>query len=292
MNSQELASLFPELRGKALTLSPLEGGLTNRNFRVEADGEAYVLRVSGEDTSKLGIDRHCEAACSRSAAELDIGPQIVACLPERGLMLRRFLRGRVLTPADFLDADVISRVVKALHRYHTNAPAVGRFSPFSTVRAYHVQADERGVKLPELLADALDVMVGIERQMRDAETLRPCHNDLLAANFIDDGATVRIIDWEYAGAGDPFFDLGNLAVNNEFTAEQEQVLLANYFGEARTEDLRRLQLMRMASDLRESMWGFVQSATSSLDTDFTAYGQRHLERFVEAATAAGVRPVR
>ena len=103
---------------------------------------------------------------------------------------------------------------------------------------------------------------------------------MLAANFIDDGRAIWLIDWEYAGSGDRFFDLGNLAVNNAFTEAEERALLAAYFGEARPADVRRLRLMRQASDLREAMWGFLQSAISGLDVDYFAYGCRHLDRFL------------
>jgi hypothetical protein len=80
--------------------------------------------------------------------------------------------------------------------------------------------------------------------------------------------------------GDRFFDLGNLAVNNQFDAEHESRLLELYFGIVRPEDHRRLRLMRRASDMREALWGFLQSGISTLDVDYVAYGTRHLDRFL------------
>ena len=118
--------------------------------------------------------------------------------------------------------------------------------------------------------------------MKSDDPLCPCHNDLLAGNLIDDGTVVHIIDWEYGGMGDRFFDLGNLAVNNDFDDEHERALLMLYFGQVRPDHLRRLRLMRLASDMREAMWGFLQSAISTLDVDYLAYGRKHLERFVIA----------
>jgi len=278
---QALIQLIPELRDRPCSVWPLGGGLTNRNHRIDAGDDSYVLRVAGRDTALLGIDRACELACARAAAELGVGPVVVASLPEQGVMVRRFVSGPVLTEEQVRQPDVLRRVVSALRRYHDGPGGGGVFSPFSTVRRYHALALERGVSLPANLAQALERMARIEDGLRSEEAPCPCHNDLLAANFIDAGGAMRIIDWEYAGQGDRFFDLGNLATNNDFNPEQERALLTFYFGEARDGDLRRLRLMRQASDLREAMWGFLQSAISSLEVDYVAYGGKHLDRFLE-----------
>jgi thiamine kinase-like enzyme len=139
------------------------------------------------------------------------------------------------------------------------------------------------VAFPDNLEQALEKLAGIEQELRNDDPPCPCHNDLLPANFIDDGGAVQIIDWEYGGMGDRFFDLGNLAVNGEFTDEDERALLKFYFGQARADHVRRLRLMRMASDMREAMWGFLQSSLSVLDEDFPAYGRKHLDRFLESS---------
>ena len=117
-----------------------------------------------------------------------------------------------------------------------------------------------------------------------------CHNDLLPANFIDDGKEIRFIDWEYAGVGDRFFDLGNLAVNAQWTHEEEAAFLDDYFGQTRPDDVRRLRLMRLVSDLREALWGFLQSAISPLHEPayYLDYGAQHLERFLLAGCSLSV----
>lgn len=285
MDEQKLAQLIPELRGKRLTISPLDGGLTNRNYRVEGGGESYVLRVAGKDTALLGIDRDIEADCSRAAAALGVGPEVVAYLPEHAALLRRFAPGTPLTSQAMQQAPVLRRVVEAVRRYHQGPPGTGSFSPFETVRRYCALARERQVRFPDNLETSLELLAHLQQELEPGGPVCPCHNDLLAGNLIDDGATARIIDWEYAGMGDRFFDLGNLAVNNDFDHEHERALLELYFGEARPDHLRRLRLMRLASDMREAMWGFLQSAISKLDVDFVAYGGKHLERFIHSARA-------
>jgi thiamine kinase len=285
VDEQKLIQLIPELRCSSLTVSPLGGGLTNRNYRIDADGQSYVLRVAGKDTALLGIDRAREVACSRSAAALDVGPEVIAYLPEHEAMVRRFVPGRVLTAEDLQQTDVLRRVAETLRRYHSGPPGEGSFSPFGTVRSYYSLARERQVRFPDSLESALERLARLEQELQTGEATCPCHNDLLAGNFIDDGTTVRIIDWEYGGMGDRFFDLGNLAVNNEFTGEHERALLTFYFGEVTLDHLRRLRLMRLASDMRESMWGFLQAAISTLDIDYLAYGRKHLERFIHSPSA-------
>jgi thiamine kinase-like enzyme len=283
--------VVPPLAGKRVAVVPLGGGITNRNYRVDAGGESYVLRIPGELCDLLGIDRHIEYECSLAAARLGVGPEVVAFVPEDGrpgdcespLLVTRFVPGRALTPKEVRRPNIVERVVRALRCYHDGSPGAGSFSPFETVRSYHALARERGVDFPPEMDTALGLLAGIEEAVHTEDPPCPCHNDLLPANFIDDGRSVWILDWEYAGMGDRFFDLGNLAVNNGFDERHERMVLNLYFGEVREEDLRRLRMMRLASDMRESSWGFLQSSISTLDFDFTAYGREHLTRFLETA---------
>jgi thiamine kinase-like enzyme len=195
----------------------------------------------------------------------------------------------LLKPAYIRKPRTLRRVAQILRRCHDHpAPAdAADFSPFATVRRYHALAAERDVLLPAELSRALDVLTRIEQELTTAEPPCLCHNDLLPANFIDDGRQVWVIDWEYAGRGDRFFDLGNFAVNCELDQDQEQVLLEGYFGDARPEHLRRLRLMRLASDMREAMWGYLQSAVSRLHEPdyYLSYGGTHLHRFLASSTA-------
>jgi thiamine kinase-like enzyme len=280
-----LLQLVPVFRGKDLAVSSLAGGITNRNYRIVVDGESYVLRVGGENTELLGIDRACEYTCAGAAAACGVGPEVIASIPEHAALITRFVEGQALKPRDAHQPDVLQRSVEALRRYHDGPPGAGSFSPFETVRDYYAKAKERRVPFPHTIGVAMDLLALIEEGVQSDEPLRPCHDDLLPANFIDDGERVWIIDWEYAGMGDRFFDLGNLAVNHELEEQQEYRLLELYFGEVCAEHLRRLRLMRLASDMRESLWGFLQAGISMLDFDFLGYGQTHLDRFLDVATS-------
>ena len=156
--------------------------------------------------------------------------------------------------------------------------------PLRIVEAYRALAVERGVPIPLAYQRSLEVGRRIEAALLAAPLEpRPCHNDLLNANFIDDGERIRIVDWEYAGMGDPFFDLGNFSINHELPPEADQTLLEAYDGALRPARLARLRLMRVVSDFREAMWGVLQQGISSLDVDFVAYADEHFERLLASA---------
>jgi thiamine kinase-like enzyme len=279
-----LKALLGEAAGGA-RVTPLSSGMTNRNFRVELAGRILVLRLGGEGTDLLGIDRLNEHAASVAVAGLEVGPEVLAFVPEEGALLTRFLPGRCLTAEEARKPEVLERIVDAIHRYHQGPAFPGRFSPFDTVRRYHKLARERGVKFPARLAKALRAMDRIEKALGPLRRRRPCHNDLLPANFIDQGDSVKVLDWEYAGMGDPYFDLGNLAANQELTPELCELAVRRYNGKLRRKDLAHLQLQRLASDLRESLWGFLQLGVSHIEFDYRAYAMKHLERFLAGAAA-------
>jgi thiamine kinase-like enzyme len=284
---RSLLLCLPALAGRGLTIAPLGGGMTNRNFLVGADGESYVVRVAGDGTGLLGIDRDQEAACARAAAEAGVGPEVVAFLHEPALLVTRFVPGRVLTTESLREPTTLRRVARALRACHDHPapPGAGSFSPFASGRRNHALAKERHVPMPADLDHALDVLDRIERDVRTGEPPCLCHNDVLPANLIEDDRRVWIIDWEFAGRGDRFFDLGTLAANGAFGEEQEEWLLAAYLGEVRPRERRRLRLMRLASDLREATWGYLQSAISGLHEPgyYLDYGREHLARFLAGA---------
>ncbi|HEV2583633.1 MAG TPA: choline kinase family protein [Ktedonobacteraceae bacterium] len=261
-------------------VAPLEGGITNQNYRVEIHGETFVLRIGGKGTHLLGIDRARESICTAIAARVGVGAEVMHFLAEEEALVTRFIEGSAITPESAAQAETLRRIVDAMQRYHDGPTFPGFFSPFETVRSYHRLALERGVPFPDTLPQVFALMARIEEALGHVQQQHPCHNDLLASNFIDDGHNIRILDWEYAGMGDRFFDLGNFAVNQALDNERCNLLLSSYFGEARPEDIAHLHLMRLASDLRESFWGFLQMGASELDFDYKEYAHHHLNRFL------------
>ena len=269
---QVVGQLWP---GQPVEVEALGGGITNHNFKVSVGGETLVLRIGGKDTALLGIDREHEHEAALMAARMGIGPEVVRFAD--GVLVTRFVEGEVgrADPAN---------VGGLLARLHAAESISSRFDSFRVVETYAATAAEHGVTVPSAYERAHELAGRIEAQ-REGASLGTCHNDLLAANFIDDGERVWIVDWEYAGMGDPFFDLANFAVNNGLDEEGEAALLEAY-GSA---DSRALTLMRFMSDFREAMWGVVQQAISELDFDFAAYADEHFERLGRTASEARFR---
>ncbi|HEX5823414.1 MAG TPA: phosphotransferase [Candidatus Limnocylindrales bacterium] len=281
----------PELAGAELTLSPLSGGITNRNFLVEPAGrtDRYVIRLAGNDTHLLGISREVEHAATVAAAGVGVGPEVTAFIRPEGYLVTRFIEGSPVSDQAVHRPETIARVAASLRRIHDGPAIPGLFVPLRIVEAYRALALARSVPIPPEyeLAAALGRRIELAFLSNPVE-LRPCHNDLLNANFIDDGERIRIVDWEYAGMGDPFFDLGNFSINHELQPDEDAALLAAYDGPTAPRDraarLARLTLMRTVSDFREAMWGVLQQGISTLGVDFVEYAAEHFDRLLAGAT--------
>ncbi len=280
MDPEEIAArVWP---GGELELEPLGGGITNRNFKVTTHGEAFVLRIGGKDTALLGIDREAERAATLAAAELGVGPEVIAFLEPEGYLVTRFVEGAPLPVEEMHRPEGLRRVAETLRRVHEGPRFPARFDSFRVVEAYLATATARGVIPPPEYERAKETAKEIERA-RGSQQPVPCHNDLLNANFIAADGDVRIVDWEYAGMGDRFFDLANFSINHELGDAENEELLAAYFGELDPADLDALRLMRFMSDFREAMWGVVQQAVSELDFDFVGYADEHFARLERTA---------
>ena len=273
-----VARLWP---GRAASVAELGGGITNRNFKVDVDGEVFVLRMGGAKTDLLGIDRAVEYAAGKRAFEVGVGPEVTAFVPEEGWLVARFIDGRTISLDEMRRPSMLTRIATALRAFHEGPPIPGRFSAWAVVDGYRSLAQAHGVSIPAEFNEARAIAERISLA-RGPQPSVPCHNDLLNANFLDDGS-IRIVDWEYAGMGDRFFDLANFSVNHEFGVKEDRGLLHAYFGPVSESDLASLRLMRFMSDFREAMWGVLQSGISDLDFDFNGYAAKHFARMEASA---------
>lgn len=265
-----------------LTATLLSGGITNQNYRIDdANGDSYVLRLGGAKTELLGIDRANEYAATQAAADIGIAPQVIAFIRPEGFLVAEFIRGHALPPDEMRQPDTLREIARALQKIHALAPVRATFSPFGVVRAYDQLARRHGVTaFPENYAALRSRMDEIETafaRANDAPVL--CHNDLLNGNFLrDQQHNIRILDWEYAGMGDKFFDLANFAAHHELDQAQINTLLRAYFGQVTPRDFARLKLMQVMSDFREAMWGVLQLGISELDFDFQGYANQFFDK--------------
>ena len=280
--SASVLDRVPGWRGRPRTAEPLAGGITNRNYRVAVDHEVFVVRVPAESGSLLGIDRRMEREASRLAAAAGVGPDVIAFVEPEGVLVTRFIEGQPVRDHTIHDPVMLGRIAQSLRRIHQAGSIASAFSPFRVVEAYALTTLRHGGRLPVAHERAQAVAVAIERALSPQPPVL-CHNDLLNANFIDDGVSIRIVDWEYAGMGDRFFDFGNFAVNHQLTEDDEASLLMAYFGRVAASQYARLRLMRLMSDYREAMWGVLQQAISELDFDFTGYAAKHFDRLLTGA---------
>ncbi|MEE9481170.1 MAG: phosphotransferase [Kiloniellales bacterium] len=263
---------------------PLTGGITNINFVVRDGALRYFVRI-GEDIPIHGVLRFNEVAAARAAERAGVSPALIYTEP--GVIVTHFIEGRTLEAADLRATERLEPVVALIRRVHHEMPKYLRgptlfFWVFHVIPDYAATLREDGSPRVALLNDLLTRAEKMEQAVGPIDVVFG-HNDLLAANFIEDGNRLWLVDWDYAGFNSPLFDLANLASNNEYTPDMEAALLEAYFG-APPEDglLRAFAAMKCASTLRETMWSMVSEIHSTLDFDYVAYTDENMARFERA----------
>lgn len=263
--------------GRHANVERLLGGITNANYLVDFGDEQVVVRLPGEHTELLGVDRSHETAANRLAHSIGIAPELISFSPDDDWLVTRYLPGRPIPPEELGREPMLGDVARTLRRLHVAGHIDAVFDPYAIARSYHLIAHQRGVEEPFDFPAAMNVLDQISA-VRPFHPRAFCHNDFLNGNFIFDGQ-IRIVDWEYSGMGDPFFDLANLAVNHDFDPGADEGLLRGYFGYCDESLLATLSLMKLVSEMREAMWGVVQLAISTLDFDYARYCQERSDRF-------------
>jgi len=288
LSLDELLDRVPGWAGRARTVEALEGGITNRNYRVTLDGESFVVRAPGENTDLLGIDRGHEEEAARQAAALGVGPEVVAFVEPEGSLVTRFVIGAAPGAEALRTAPLLGEVAALLRVVHGGPAITADFDWYRVPQDYAATARAHGVDVPAVYEQAMEVAGQVRAAFAATpDAVCPCHNDLLEANFLLSVDGLRLVDWEYAGMNDRYFDLGNFAVNNELDSSGDVALVEAYFGEVTDRRLARLRLMKVISDLREAMWGVVQAGVSTLEVDFLDYAAEHFERLLGNASRSG-----
>ncbi len=256
----------------------LGGGITNQNFKVDYDGKTCVIRITGANTELLGIRRDVEHAANKAAGELGIAPEVLYFIEPEGYLVTRFVKGKHIPPEVISQPDFLMRVARKLRLFHTRAPKLGsKFDAFRRVEMLTgVSQANNSVFPPDFDWIMYKLHQVEEALLKDPYIPTPCHNDLLNLNWMDeetpgDIGEIRLLDWEYAGMGDIFFDLGNFCHHHRLNDDLMRVLLKEYFGEITPRIFARCKLMSPVSEIHEAMWGTTQTGISTLDEDFQAY---------------------
>jgi thiamine kinase-like enzyme len=263
------------------TIERVTGGLTNVNVKVTLPGQVAIARIATDDSILLSIDRNAEHANSLNAALTGVAPPVLCRAPEAGVLVVQWVEGRTLTAADIRDDANLPRIAEVCRRLHEGPRFVGDFDMFEVQRRYLRIVREHGFRLPAGYLDLLPAFESMQRALAvRAEPTVPCHNDLLAENFIDDGTRLWLVDFEYAGNNDACFELGNAASESEMSVDQLTELVRLYYGAPDAGKVARARLLGLASKYGWTLWAAIQHGASTVDFDFWSWGMAKYERAI------------
>ncbi|MCC7162389.1 MAG: phosphotransferase family protein [Anaerolineae bacterium] len=266
---KSVLSRLATFKGKTLAIAPLSGGLTNTNYRVEADGVPYVVRIPGAKTELLAIDRANEVFNARAASTTGIAPRVVEYLDAENVMVLEYIHGTTMSIPRLNESGVPTRMAASLKQLHGGPRFLRDFDMFRLAEHYLQIAREQDVTIPDGYPQYMPRVREIETAFaRHPLPTVPCHNDLLAENYIDDGAKLWLIDFEYSGNNDPTFELGNTAQEQQFDETAQRELCVGYFGAAYPDKLARMRLNMVMSDVGWTLWAAIQAKISTIDYDF------------------------
>ncbi len=281
LSTDERLDMVPILAGPGRTHAPLPGGLTNTNCKVSTSDGTFVARLSRPSAGLLSIDRRAEYLNSMAAASAGVAPAVVDFVSDAGVLVIEWIEGRTLAPADLQRDEVLPDIAAACRQLHRGPHFASDFDMFEIQDRYLKTVLERGFRLPDRYLE----FTGPWAQVRTVLSMRapatvPCHNDLLAANFIDDGARLWLIDYEYSGNNDPCFELGNIWSESNLHEEQLELLVNAYFGEPRPEMTARARLQALVSQYGWTLWGAIQNSVTEIDFDFWGWAMEKYDRAV------------
>jgi thiamine kinase-like enzyme len=274
-------------RGKAVAAAPLSGGLTNTNYRVVVDGTPYVVRIPGANSELLAVDRANEYHNTRAAAEAGVGPRVVHYLEDECVMVLEHIDGQTMSIPALQAPGMPTRIAHSLRRLHAGPRFLADFNMFRLVEFYLDIVDRHQVRLPAGYRQYLPAVARIEAGLnRRPLPAVPCHNDLLAENYIDDGRQLRLIDFEYSGNNDPTFELGNTCQEQQYDEPRLVEICAAYFGAAQPDKLARMKLQMIMSDVGWTLWAAIQAQTSIIEYDFWGWAVERWGRAVAKMDSA------
>ena len=284
---EEVVAKLDDWKGKDISIQHLSGGLTNTNYKVTVDGTPFFIRVPGEGTELLAIDRNNEYHSAKVAAQAGVGPKVLYHLPEYNVMVLEFLNGKTMSKDSLNESGMPTRMAQSIKRLHAGERLLLDFNMFRLTEYYLSLCKERNIKIPDGYFERMKIVDEIERAMsvKPLATV-PCNNDLLAENYIDDGNQLWLIDYEYSGNNDPTFELGNTCQEMQFNDEQIAEVCAAYFGAASADKIARMKLNMIMSDVGWGLWAAIQANISTIEFDFWGWAIERWGRAEEKMDSA------
>jgi thiamine kinase-like enzyme len=275
----EVIDSITDWKGKKIRLTPISGGLTNSNYQVDVNGLVYFVRIPGEKTELLAVDRQNEYYNTKAAAEAGVGPKVLYHIPEFDVMVLEFIRGETMSNQRLQAPGMPTRIAHSIRLLHGGPHFLNDFNMFRLTEYYLRICEEHEVTIPDHYPERMTTVGQIEKALsvHPLPTV-PCNNDLLAENYIDDGRILRLIDFEYSGNNDPCFELGNTCQELGYNEERIRELCAAYFGESSPAMLARMKLNMIMSDVGWTLWAAIQAKISSIDYDFWRWAIDRWER--------------
>ncbi len=254
----------------------LSGGLTNRNLKVDTPNGVFVARISSNKSALLSIDRNAEYKNSKIAAHIGIGAPVYDFLPEFGLLVIGYLPGKTFNSQDV--ANNLGRIAKSVKQLHSAKPFVSDFDMFVIQQNYLKIITQRGFRMPDNYFDYADLVSQMKKALSVLDEGKvACNNDLLAANFIDDGQKIWLIDYEYSGNNDACFELGNIYSESNLSHDQLVELVDAYYGKHRPEKVARAWLYALLARYGWTLWACIQNSISDIDFNFWDWGMQKYE---------------
>jgi thiamine kinase-like enzyme len=279
---EEVVDKIEDWKGKSINIQPLSGGLTNTNFKVEVEGEPFFVRIPGESTELLAIDRRNEYFNSKAAAEAGVGPRVLYYLPDYQAMVLEFLKAKTMSNETLNAIGMPTKIAQAIQRLHAGPRFLNDFNMFRLTEYYLSICRENDIRIPDGYLKRMDIVRRIELSMAGQPLMTvPCNNDLLAENYMDDGNSLRIIDYEYSGNNDPCFELGNTCQELKFNEAQIIEVCGAYFGDASANRISRMKLNMIMSDVGWGLWAAIQAKISKIEFDFWGWATERWGRAVE-----------
>jgi len=286
---EQVIAAVPEWAGRTVTAERIAAGLTNTNYRVEVDGTPLFVRIPGAATELLAVDRANELHNTRAAATAGVAPRVVHAIPAWDVFILEWLPARTMSNEALSAPGMPGRIAEVLRRLHAGPRFRDDFDMFRLAERYLALVDEREIAIPAGYRERMNRIPRIETALaRHPRPTVPCHNDLLADNYLDDGERLWLVDWEYSGNNDPTFELANTAQELGWDEARTSELCSAYFGEESPALLARMHLQMIMSDVGWTLWAAIQARISTIDYDFSGWAEERWARATAALDGPGL----